>query len=54
MEKNNLVCVNIRSRSGKLVQTSGQPTCREAGKDETRGIHTLKTQQLPTDQLEQP
>lgn len=37
MEKNNLVSVNVRSRSGGLVQTSGQLMGRKAGKDETRG-----------------
>lgn len=54
MEKNTLVCVNIRSSSGGLVRTSGQLMGKKAGKDETRGICTLKIQLLPTDQLEQP
>lgn len=54
MKKNNLVSVNIRSRSRGLVQTSGQLIGRKAGKDETRGICTPKTPLVPTDQLEQP
>lgn len=54
MEKNYLVHVNIRSRSRGLVPTSGQLMGRNAGKDETRGIRTLVTQLLATDQLEQP